>query len=121
MAKHQKLFELDKEQKDLLQRVAADTGLRRSSIQKVWEYTIYALLMTIAENSDATYNVIPVPHIGKILLKESKENEGEYDTFLMVFDSLKEQIKKIKKGDLRDLISYYDENFIDCTINEILK
>lgn len=121
MAKHQKLFELDKEQKDLLQRVAADTGLRRSSIQKVWEYTIYALLMSIAENSDSTYNVIPVPHIGKILLKESKENEGEYDTFLMVFDSLKDQIKKIKKGDLRDLISYYDENFIDCTINEILK
>lgn len=114
-----KLFENSKEQKDLLDRVSSLCGIKRSSVQKVWEYTIYALLMQIYENKEAAYNVLPVPFVGKILLKESKENPKEYDTFLMVYDFLKEEIKKVKDDDARDLISFFDEAFLSKTVNDL--
>lgn len=114
-----KLFECDKEQKDLLNKVASVCGIKRASVQKVWEFTMYCIYLQIMEHKDDTYNVIPVPYLGKILLKESKEYKGDYDTFLMVFDSVKEQIKKVKKDDMRDLIAYFDENFIDKAIEDL--
>lgn len=114
-----KLFENDKEQRDLLNKIASLCGIKRTSVQQVWEYTIYCLLISVMENRDATYNVLPIPYLGKILFKESKEHQGEFDTFLMIYDSVKEELKKVKKGDMKDLINYFDKNFIEKTIQDI--
>lgn len=114
--KNKKLFDLDKDQKDFLQRVSAKCGLDRLSTQTVWEFTLFTMLMDIAENPDSAYNVLQIPYVGKILFKESKEYPGEYDTFLALNDSVKELAKKAKKGDLKDLIEYFSEKFIKGTI-----
>ena len=117
--KAKKILKLDKEQKDFLQKVSSYCGLDRSSTQTVWEYTIFTLLMSIAENQDSPYNVLQIPYMGKILFKESKENPNEYDTFLALNDNIKDLAKKAKKGDLKDLIEYYSEKFIKGTVKGI--
>ena len=65
--KNKKLFDLDKDQKDFLQRVSAKCGLDRLSTQTVWEFTLFTMLMDIAENPDSAYNVLQIPYIGNIL------------------------------------------------------
>jgi len=117
--KTKKIFELDKDQKDFLQKVSSYCGLDRSSTQTVWEYTIYTMLMDIAENPESPYNVLQIPYMGKILFKESKENPGEYDMFLSLNDNIKDLAKKAKQGDLKDLINYYTEKFIRGTVKNV--
>lgn len=114
-----KLFENDKKQKDFLNKVSAVSGIKRASIQKVWEYTIYTMLLDISEDKDAVYNELQIPFLGKVLLKESKDYPGDYDMFLLIFDSIKESIKKIKKNDMRDLIEFFDKNFIEKALENV--
>ena len=117
--KTKKIFELDKDQKDFLQKVSSYCGLDRSSTQTVWEYTIYTMLMGIAENPESPYSVLQIPFMGKILFKESKENPGEYDMFLSLNDNIKDLAKKAKQGDLKDLINYYTEKFVRGTVKNV--
>lgn len=117
--KSKKIFELDKEQRDFLQKVSSYCGLDRASTQVVWEFTIFTMLMEIAENPDCSYNVLQIPYLGKILFKESRENPNEYDMFLSLNDNIKDLAKKAKKGNLQDLISYFSEKFIKSSIKEL--
>jgi len=114
-----KILELDKDQKDFLQKVSSYCGLDRASTQTVWEYTIFTMLMEIAENPDQPYNILQIPYLGKILFKESKEHPGEYDTFLALNDNIKELAKKAKKGNLQDLITYFSDKFIKSSLKQI--
>lgn len=121
MKKNQKskLFELDRETKELLTDVASMTGDKPSDVIAIWQHTIYAYFMRIFESPDKNYSTIKIPYIGKILIKESKEEKGQFDIFMSIDDSFKEQLRKIKKSDTSDLISYFQENNIEKTIDNI--
>lgn len=111
---------MDKEQKDFIQKISSLSGIKKSSIQMVWEYTMYAMFLDLLENKGKNYSTILVPYLGKILIKESKENPGELDTFLSLSESIKDELIKVKKDNTVDLINYFQENFIDKTIDEIM-
>lgn len=115
-----KLFELDRETKELLQNVAAMMGDKPADIIAVWQHTIYTYFISFLESSDKNYNVIKIPFIGKILLRESKEEKGEFDVLVSLDDSFKEQLRKCKKQNMTDLISYFQENNIEKTIENIM-
>lgn len=114
-----KLFELDRETKELLQNVSAMTGDKISDVVAIWQHTIYAYFMQILESSDKNYSTIKIPFVGKILIKESKEEKGEFDYLVSIDENFKEQLRKTKKQDLSDLISYFQENNIEKTVDNI--
>ena len=114
-----KLLDLDKDQREFLQKVRSYCGLDKGSVQSLWEYTVFATLLDIAENPDKPYNVIQIPFMGKILFKESKEYPGEYDTFLALNDTFKNLAKKVKNGDLQNIIDYYSEKFVKGTVRQL--
>ena len=114
-----KLLDLDKDQREFLQKVSSYCGLDKGSVQSLWEYTVFAILLDIAENPDKPYNVIQIPFMGKILFKESKEYPGEYDTFLALSETFKNLAKKVKKGDLQNIIDYYSEKFVKGTVRQL--
>jgi hypothetical protein len=51
-----KLLDLDKEQKEFLQKVGSYCGLDKQSVQTVMEYVVFTMLLDIAENPDKPYN-----------------------------------------------------------------
>lgn len=114
-----KLFDLDRETKELLQDVAGMMGDKPSDVIAVWQHTIYTYFMHIFESPDKNYSVIKIPFIGKLLIKESKEEKGEFDILVSMDDAFKEQLRKAKKQDVSDLISYFQENNIEKTIDNI--
>ena len=114
-----KLLDLDKEQKEFLQKVGSYCGLDKQSVQTVMEYVVFTMLLDIAENPDKPYNVLQLPYLGKILFKDSKEYPGEYDVFLSLSDNFKSLAKKAKKKDLQELIEYYSEKFIKGTVRQL--
>lgn len=114
-----KIFDSDKDLKAFLQRVSSISGIKKSSIQQVWEYTIYAMFLDILENSEAKFTTLPIPYVGKVLLRDSKTEQDDYDVFLALTDSFKDELNKIKKGNIVDLIKYFQEHFINEICNEI--
>lgn len=110
------IFDIDRDQKEFLTKVGAECGLDKASMLTSWEYTAFAAILDIAEHPDRPYNIIQIPFIGKILFKPSKDEPGQYDTFLSLNSSFKELAAKAKEGNLEDIIRFYSDHFIKTTV-----
>ena len=108
-----KLFVMDNEQKELIQKISALCGIKQDIIKQVWQYTIFNLLLQLLENKDKTLNTIQIPFFGKVVVRPDQEVKGEFEAFLALNPNFRETIKTIKAGNETGLIAFFQENFIN--------
>lgn len=114
------LFDLDKDQKDLATKIASQCGCKAETIRNVWYYTLYTQYLDILENK-GPYNVITIPMIGKCLVKPSHENPHEMDEFFIFNEGFKNFMKDVIAGRDEKLVDFFDEHFIDKTVDNIIE
>jgi hypothetical protein len=115
-----KLFIEDSEQKELLQKISALCGLKKDIIKQVWQYTFFQVYLNLLEEKDAPYNIVSIPYIGKMMVRPNKEKNGEFDPLFIFNEGFKSVYKNIKNGDETGLIQYFQENFINKTLDNIV-
>jgi hypothetical protein len=119
-----KLFLEDSEQKELIQKISALCGLKKDIIKQVWQYTFFQIYLNLLEEKEdkknqRTYNIITIPYIGKIILRNNQDKELE--PFMILNQEFKNVIKNIQNGDETGLIQFFQENFINKTIGNIVE
>jgi CRISPR/Cas system-associated protein endoribonuclease Cas2 len=119
-----KLFQEDSEQKELIQKISALCGLKKDIIKQVWQYTYFQVYLNLLEEKEdkhnqKSYNMINLPYIGKIVLRTNQEKELE--PFIILNQDFKTMIKNIQNGDETGLIQFFQENFINKTIDNIVE
>ena len=117
MAKSQ-LFEMNLEQKKLLQDISSICGVKQEIVSQVWKYTLLLNYLNIIEKKkNPNISIIQVPFIGKIWT--NLKSDGEVESSVYLSTQIIETIKKIKAGDKLDIIKYFTQEFIDPVIEEI--
>ena len=114
---NKQVFKLSKEEKEFLQKVSNVSGIKKQSIQMVWLYTIYTMLLEAAENKNAKFTELIIPYFAKIL---SKSTEDDYELIMNLNSDFTEQLKNVKNDDFLDLINFFKENFVKQTINQVV-
>lgn len=114
---NKQIFKLSKEEKEFLQKVSNVSGIKKQSIQMVWLYTIYTMLLEVGENRNAKFTELIIPYFTKILVKS---NDEDYDILMDLNPDFMEQLKNVKNDDFLDLINFFKENFVKQTINQVV-
>jgi hypothetical protein len=119
-----KLFQEDSEQKELIQKISALCGLKKDIIKQVWQYTFFQIYLNLLEEKEnkhnqKSYNIIQIPYIGKIIIRLNQEKELE--PFIIMNPDFKGMLKNIQDGDETGLIQFFQENFINKTIDNIVE
>ena len=118
--KIEKLFKHDAEEKELISKISALCGLKQDIIKQVWQYTFFSTYISLLEQKDRPISEIKIPYLGKIMLR-FKENEPEFERFLLIEEEVQEIIKNIRNGDDTELVQFFQENFINKVLNNILE
>ncbi|MBR6611955.1 MAG: hypothetical protein IKK93_06885 [Campylobacter sp.] len=111
------IFKISKEEKEFLQKVSNVSGIKKQSIQMVWLYTIYTMLLEASESKNAKFSELIIPYFARILVKPTEDGN---DLIIDLNPDFKEQLKNVKNGDFLDLINFFKENFIKQTINQVI-
>jgi len=116
-----KLFIMDSEQKELIQKISALCGIKQDIIKQVWQFTIFNVLLQLLEDKDKNFNILQIPFFGKILLKPDPEKKGSFESFLALNPNFKEIISSVKSGNETGLISFFQENFINKVLDNFVE
>lgn len=123
MAKNN-LFIMDSQTKEMLQEISATFGVKSSIVESVWQYTIFTMLLKIADKEDGMTKLV-IPYIGSIgirnngsIMKDGKLMP-DLESFVAVSDSFKEMFQKVRNGSFAELSEYIKTNYIDSVIESI--
>ena len=101
---------LDKEIKDLLDDVSSLFGVKSDIVKDIWEFTLIALLLRVADNKSIIKRV-NIPYIGSIGLKylgerigDSDKVEADYEVFVSINDFFKNCLKSIKNNENDEIV-----------------
>lgn len=114
---NKQIFKLSKEEKEFLQKVSNVSGIKKQSIQMVWLYTIYTMLLEVSENKNAKFTELIIPYFAKIL---AKSTDDDYELIMSLNSDFTDQLKNVKNDDFLDLINFFKENFVKQTINQVV-
>lgn len=114
---NKQIFKLSKEEKEFLQKVSNVSGIKKQSIQMVWLYTIYTMLLEVGENKNAKFTELIIPYFAKIL---AKSTDDDYELIMSLNSDFTDQLKNVKNDDFLDLINFFKENFVKQTINQVV-
>jgi hypothetical protein len=120
-----KTFDMDSDTKQMLQEISATFGVKNEIIKEVWEYTIFTVLLKIAENPDKRQQ-INIPFLGHMLLKDNgikqDENNNTYrdiEPLVALSENFKNLYVKACRGQFDELSEYLEENYIKPVLDEI--
>jgi len=116
----EKLFISDAEQKELITKISALCGLKQDIIKQVWMYTFFNSYLSLLEQKDKNVNEIKLPFIGKVMLRFNEEN-ADCESFLCLDHNVKEIIKNLRTGNDTGLVQFFQENFINKVISNIVE
>ena len=119
-----KLFSVDSDTKEALQSISSAMGAKQDIVKASWEYTIFSMLMKVAEKDDGPIR-LTIPYIGNICIinkgNKIKDNKSipDLEAWLSLSDNFKELYQKCRNGFYGDLSDYMDQNYIDRVIDNI--
>jgi hypothetical protein len=118
-------FELTPQSKDMIQQIAALCGATKEDVRKVWEYTIFTMMLQIAD-TNKPYDRLEIPFVGhldfKLLGKEVDSNgklQPEVETYVVPEDAFKRLYAKVKENGFGELSEYYQKNYIHKVVKNI--
>lgn len=120
-----KAFEIDQPTKQALAEISATFGVKYEIVKEVWEYTIFSMMLGVAEKPDGRVR-INVPFIGSIGIKNRGETvredgklEPDLEAFVALSDSFKRLWTKVSKGSFEELSEYQQKVFISKVVDNM--
>lgn len=120
-----KNFDMDADTKQMLQEISATMGVKSEIVREVWEFTIFTILLKVAENPDKAQH-INIPYFGHILLRNNgviKDENGketlDLDPLVAVSDNFKTLYTNAVQNQYNLLSEYLEDNYIKPVLNEI--
>ena len=100
-------------------------GVKNEIVREVWEFTIFTILLKIAENPDKRQS-ITIPYFGHVLLRDNgiKQDEDgtayhDIEPLTALSENFKNLYIKTCKGQFAELSEYLEENYIKPVLDEI--
>lgn len=120
-----KSFDMDADTKQMLQEISATMGVKSEIVREVWEFTIFTILLKVAENPDKAQH-INIPYFGHILLRNNgmvKDENGnetlDLNPLVAVSDNFKNLYTRAIKEQYNLLSEYLEDKYIKPVLDEL--
>lgn len=118
-------FELTPASKDMIQRIAALSGATKDDVKKVWEYTVFAMMLDLCDN-DRKFDKLEIPYVGHLDFKltgtvadANGKLKPQVEAYIVPEEGFEKLYAKIKKDGYGELSEYFQNNFIHKIANNI--
>jgi hypothetical protein len=119
------IFKEDEDTKKMILEISSLFGVKSDIVRQVWQYTVFSIMLRVAESDDTKLTRIKLPYIGSIGIKTlgmvttPKGVEPELDVFVSLSDTFKNLFMKSQNGNYGELSNYVQKKFIEPVVENI--
>lgn len=119
------IFKEDEDTKKMILEISSLFGVKADIVRQVWQYTVFSMMLKVAEADETKLTRLVLPYIGTIGIKNngtiasSKGVEPDLDAFLSLSDTFKNLFSKSQDGNYGELSSYIQKKFLEPVISNI--
>ena len=127
------IFKEDEDTKKMILEISSLFGVKADIVRQVWQYTVFSIMLRVAEADETKLTRIKIPYIGNIGIKNlgmittPKGVEPDLDVFVSLSDTFKNFIatncfcncNKSQGGDYSELSNYVQKKFIEPVMENI--
>lgn len=120
-----KLFEYDKDTKDIVLDISALFGVKSEVVKQVWEMTVLAMLLKTSDFEDNKSVRLKIPFIGNMLLRdngaviENGKCTPNVECFISLDDNFKRLFDRARYNDFDSLSDYVQDKYLSDIIDKI--
>ena len=118
-------FKEDEETKKMILEISSLFGVKEDIVRQVWQFTVFSIMLRVAESDETKLTRISLPYIGNIGIKNlgmvstPKGVEPDLDVFISLSDTFKNLFFKSQNGNYEELSNYVQKKLIEPVINNI--
>ena len=119
------IFKEDEDTKKMILEISSLFGVKADIARQVWQYTIFRIMLRVAEADETKITRVKLPYIGNMGIKNlgmittPKGVEPDLDVFISLSDTFKNLFMKTQGGDYGELSNYVQKKFIEPLIENI--
>lgn len=119
------IFKEDEDTKKMILEISSLFGVKADIVRQVWQYTVFSIMLRVAEADETKLTRIKIPYIGNIGIKNlgmittPKGVEPDLDVFVSLSDTFKNLFFKSQGGDYSELSNYVQKKFIEPVMENI--
>ncbi len=119
------IFKEDEDTKKMILEISSLFGVKADIVRQVWQYTIFSIMLRVAEADETKLTRVKLPYIGNMGIKNlgmittPKGVEPDLDVFISLSDTFKNLFMKTQGGDYGELSNYVQKKFIEPLIENI--
>lgn len=119
------IFKEDEDTKKMILEISSLFGVKADIVRQVWQYTIFSIMLRVAEADETKITRVKLPYIGNMGIKNlgmittPKGVEPDLDVFISLSDTFKNLFMKTQGGDYGELSNYVQKKFIEPLIENI--
>lgn len=120
-----KLFEYDKDTKDIVLDISALFGVKSEVVKQVWEMTVLAMLLKTSDFEDSKTVRLKIPFIGNMLLRdkgsviENGKCTPDIECFVSLDENFKQLFDRARYNDFDNLSEYVQDKYLSDIIDKI--
>ena len=119
------IFKEDEDTKKMILEILSLFGVKADIVRQVWQYTIFSIMLRVAEADETKLTRVKLPYIGNMGIKNlgmvttPKGVEPDLDVFISLSDTFKNLFMKTQGGDYGELSNYVQKKFIEPLMENI--
>ena len=119
------IFKEDEDTKKMILEISSLFGVKADIVRQVWQYTIFSIMLRVAEADETKITRVKLPYIGSMGIKNlgmittPKGVEPDLDVFIALSDTFKNLFMKTQGGGYGELSNYVQKKFIEPLIENI--
>ena len=119
------IFKEDEDTKSMILEISSLFGVKADIVRQVWQYTVFSIMLRVAEADETKLTRGKIPYIGNMGIKNlgmittPKGVEPDLDVFISLSDTFKNLFLKSQGGDYGELSNYVQKKFIEPVIENL--
>jgi hypothetical protein len=119
------IFKEDEDTKSMILEISSLFGVKADIVRQVWQYTVFSIMLRVAEADETKITRVKIPYIGNMGIKNlgmittPKGVEPDLDVFISLSDTFKNLFLKSQGGDYGELSNYVQKKFIEPVIENL--
>lgn len=119
------IFKEDEDTKKMILEISSLFGVKADIVRQVWQYTVFSIMLRVAEADETKLTRVKIPYIGNMGIKNlgmittPKGVEPDLDVFISLSDTFKNLFLKTQGGDYGELSNYIQKKFIEPLMENI--
>jgi hypothetical protein len=119
------IFKEDEDTKSMILEISSLFGVKADIVRQVWQYTVFSIMLRVAEADETKLTRVKIPYIGNMGIKNlgmittPKGVEPDLDVFISLSDTFKNLFLKSQGGDYGELSNYVQKKFIEPVIENL--